>query len=114
MNWYENRALYHNLKSEVSFNSFNDEEMRRLWKPYIIYDNTENNEAVELSEFVKTIMAVTREGEFSSRSGIDVVVEIEVFDGNKNKISMNQTCSKSFQCTYLIHWFPFDTQVSES
>ena len=26
-------------------------------------------------------------------------------------ITMNQTHSKTFHCTYLLHYYPFDTQV---
>ena len=42
---------------------------------------------------------------------MDVVDEIEIFKGSDNKLTMNQTYSKEFHCTYLIQWFPFDTQV---
>ena len=75
-----------------------------------LYKNTDNNEAVTVNDGVKTTIAVTREGGFS-RSDIGMVDEIEIFNGKGNRITMNQTYSKEFQCTYLIHWFPFDTQV---
>ena len=110
LKWYENRAVYHNLKKEVSFNLLSDEEIGRVWTPYLIYANTDNNEAATISDLIKTTMAVTRESTFT-RSGMDVVDEIEIFKGEENKITMNQTYSKEFQCTYLIQWFPFDTQV---
>ena len=110
LEWYENRAEYHNLKQQESFNSFSDEEIGRIWIPYVIYKNTDNNEAVQLADGVKTTISVTMEGDFA-RSGMDVVDEIEIFRGNDNKLTMNQTYSKEFQCTYLIQWFPFDTQV---
>ena len=66
---------------------------------------------VAINEFVKTSIAVTRENGFV-RSGMDVVDEIEIYQGKENRLTMNQTYSKEFKCTYLIHWFPFDTQVS--
>ena len=28
-------------------------------------------------------------------------------------ITLNQTHSKKFHCTYLLHYYPFDTQVSK-
>ena len=31
--------------------------------------------------------------------------------GEENKISLVQTYSKTFHCTYLLHDYPFDTQV---
>ena len=34
-----------------------------------------------------------------------------VLQGAENKISLIQTYSKVFHCTYLLHDYPFDTQV---
>ena len=68
------------------------------------------NEAISIDD-VKSVLYVTREGEFS-RIGQDIVDEAEVFKGAENMITMIQTHSKKFHCTYLLHDFPFDTQVS--
>ena len=48
MKWYEYRVDYHNLKTEQALNSLSDEELRSLWIPYIIFQNTDNDEAVQL------------------------------------------------------------------
>ena len=37
--------------------------------------------------------------------------EVEIFEGRENRITMEQTDSKRFHCTYLLHNYPFDTQV---
>ena len=37
--------------------------------------------------------------------------EVEIFEGRENRITMVQTYSKKFHCTYLLHNYPFDTQV---
>jgi len=37
--------------------------------------------------------------------------QIEIFRGEENMITMTQTHSKKFHCTYLLHYYPFDTQV---
>ena len=110
LGWYEHRALYHNLKDENSYNVLNDDEIQTIWTPYVIYENTDNDEAVTINEMVKTTIFVRREGSFV-RSGMDVVDEIEIYKGKENGLTMIQTYSKEFQCTYLIQWFPFDTQV---
>ena len=109
LKWYENRAIYQNLKREEALNMMSDEELEALWIPYIIFENTDNDEAVSI-EGIKTKVSVSREG-FFIRSGSDVVDEIELFEGNANRITLNQTHSKKFHCTYLLHFFPFDTQV---
>ena len=38
------------------------------------------------------------------------LLQIEIFKGQENMITMNQTHSKKFHCTYLLHYYPFDTQ----
>ena len=53
---------------------------------------------------------ITREGEYT-RAGLEDVDEAEIFEGTEKKISLVQTHSIQFHCTYLLHDFPFDTQV---
>ena len=53
---------------------------------------------------------VNREGDFT-RADIFSVDEVEIFEGRENRITMVQTYSKKFHCTYLLHSYPFDTQV---
>ena len=54
---------------------------------------------------------VNREGDFT-RADIFSVDEVEIFEGRENRITMVQTYSKKFHCTYLLHNYPFDTQVN--
>ena len=49
--------------------------MSMLWVPYIIFKNTDSNEAVTVGGDIRTIVAVTREGDFV-RSGPEVVDEV--------------------------------------
>ena len=110
LEWPEIRVLFHNLKFKSSLNALTDEEILQLWLPYVIYDNTDMKEVVQLEEGTKTTVTVSREGSFK-RSGLEVADEIEVFKGEENKLTMNQTYSKKFQCEYQLHRYPFDTQV---
>ena len=116
LSWYENRAQFYNLKSETSLNALIDGEIENMWLPFVIYDNTDQKEAVRLMEGVKTTVTVSREGGFV-RSGLEVVDEIEIFEGNPesplggNHVEMRQTYSKQFQCEYQLQRYPFDIQV---
>ena len=110
LEWYENRALYYNLKDEITLNALTQNEINKLWTPYVIYQNTDKSEAVRLGGEVDTTITVTREGEFM-RSDMTVADEIEIFLGSENKLTMNQTDSKRFHCTYQLQKYPFDTQV---
>jgi hypothetical protein len=110
LEWYENRALFFNLKDEITLNALTQSEINKLWTPYVIYQNTDKSEAVRLGGDVDTIITVTREGEFT-RSDMSIADEKEIFLGSENKLTMNQTDSKRFHCTYLLQTYPFDTQV---
>ena len=107
--WYENRVEYHNLKVKEALNILSDTELEALWIPYLIFANTDNEDAVTIYD-ARSMVSVTQEGSFF-RSGPEVADEIEIFKGEENRITMNQTHSKKFHCTYLLHYFPFDTQV---
>ena len=111
LEWPEIRALFHNLKFKSSLNALTDDEILQLWLPYVIYDNTDMKEVVQLEDGTKTTVTVSREGGFT-RSGLEVTDEIEIFEGGENKLTMNQTYSKKFQCEYQLHRYPFDIQVT--
>ena len=108
--WKENRVIYQNLKKKTSLNALTNKEMTFLWLPYVIYVNTDMKEAVELWDSIDTTIVVKREGNFT-RSGKEVLDELEIFQGAENWLVMYQTYTKSFQCQYHLHRYPFDTQV---
>ena len=77
---------------------------------YVPQQNTDFNEVVSLDVFDSKVY-VNREGDFT-RADIFSVDEVEIFQGRENRITMVQTYSKKFHCTYLLHNYPFNTQVS--
>ena len=54
--------------------------------------------------------SLTREGNFM-RNGFHEVDEAEIFKGADNRLTMNQTYTKEFQCEYQLQRYPFDTQA---
>ena len=112
LEWKETRATYLNLKSDTSLNTLTDEDINHLWLPLVIYDNTDQKETTRLGAMWEwsTTVTVTREGEFT-RSGMEVVDEVEIFQGGENRLTMYQTYTHEFQCVYQLTRYPFDTQV---
>ena len=108
MNWYDSRLTYHNLKEEQSLNSLSSEEIDKIWIPFVVFANTENQESTKGND--ETQVTVTREGNFTE-SSVDVLEEINIFEGVQNRITFQQVYSKSFRCVYQLHLYPFDTQV---
>ena len=113
LEWKDNRVRYQNLKEETSLNALTQQDIYRLWLPYVVYANTDMQEAVQLEEGLDTAIVVTREGDFT-RSGTEVIDETEIFEGKDNELAMYQTYTKSFQCLYNLQKYPFDTQVRTS
>ena len=112
LEWMESRAVFHNLKEKTSLNSLTEEDIKQLWLPIIIYANTDQKETTRLGAINEwsTSLTVTREGEFV-RSGLEVVDEVEIFKGEENRLTMNQTYTHRFQCYYQLMEYPFDRQV---
>ena len=95
-------------------NSLSPSEIEIIWKPRIIYKNTDNYESTTTGDGnrgIFTTITVLREGNFT-RSSDDIPDEIEFFKGNENTLTMTQTYTKHFHCEYNLKYFPFDTQVT--
>ena len=106
--WYDYRLKYYNLKQSQSLNALALHEVEKLWIPFLVFDNTENNEATRGTS--DTEITLAREGEFV-RSEDHVVEEINIFDGASNRITFEQVYTKTFKCVYKLHIYPFDRQV---
>ena len=116
LQWKENRLTYQNLKTETSLNALTDGDIRTIWLPLIVFDNTDQKEVTRLGENWEwaTRVTVTREGDFTrstSRVYSKEVDEAEMFKGAENRLTMNQTYTWEFQCQYELQRYPFDTQV---
>ena len=112
LKWKENRATYHNLKSTENLNALTQEDIKSLWIPEVIFENTDQKETTRLGVEWEwsTDVLVKREGQFE-RSGNEVLDEIEIFKGEENSLSMVQSYTHEFQCVYQLENYPFDTQV---
>ena len=108
MEWYDDRLTYHNLKVERSANLLTKEEIDKLWIPFVVFGNTENNDATKGDD--DTEVTITREGDFIP-SLPDRIEEINIFTGGDNRITFQQVYSKTFKCEYQLQLYPFDTQV---
>ena len=110
LEWNEIRVKYQNLKSKASLNALTQQEIELLWLPYVVYDNTDMKEAVQLDYGTKTTLVINKEGGHI-RARLYIVDEAQIFEGKDNKMAMHQTYTKSFQCQYHLQKYPFDTQV---
>ena len=108
MSWYDYRLKYHNIKRSKMLNSLSSNEVNKLWIPFVVFSNTENSEFTEGNK--ETEVTISREGDFTE-SSLDIVEEINIFEGSQNRITFQQIYSKTFRCLYELQLYPFDSQV---
>ena len=67
LEWIDYRLTYNNLKTDLYLNALSDVEMRSLWLPLVIYENTDQKETTRLGWTAewKTTVVVEREGQFT-------------------------------------------------
>ena len=92
MSWYDYRLTYHNLKVDRIANSPIFEEVKEVWIPNIIFDNTENNDVMTLDNLAE--VTISREGD-PEPSDISVVDEIDIFKGSENRITFGKGFTKT-------------------
>ena len=109
LQWKETRAVFYNLKKAMSHNNLIQDDIDRLWTPKLIYRNNKDNFNTRQA-LTESTVKIERKGNFT-RSGLDVLDEIEMFSGKDNPIVMTQSYTKEFKCVYNLEAFPFDTQV---
>ena len=117
LKWKENRASYHNLKTKRSLNALRKEDVDQLWLPIVVYENTDQQETTRLGEFGNgewdTRVIVKKEGNGRyAKVRLASLDETLIFSGNENNLVMSQTYTHTFQCSYKLSKYPFDTQVN--
>ena len=110
LQWFEPRAVYHNLRENMTQNPLELEDIQSLWIPKLIYRNNKNNDDT-LTDLWKSQFYVNQKGN-STSSGITNTDEFEIFKGKENPLIMIQSYTKDFKCVYEMSAFPFDTQVA--
>ena len=59
LQWKENRVKFLNLKKNTALNSLTDADMRTIWLPLIVFDNTDQKEVTRLGMDWEWITLVT-------------------------------------------------------
>ena len=87
LQWKDNRVKYQNLKDKTSLNALTDADIRKLWLPFVIYENIDQKESTRLGEYGNgewvTSVSVVKEGTFAPNE-LDELDEAESFEGPEN------------------------------
>ena len=115
LEWKENRATYQNLKDKTTLNALAESDVKKIWTPLVIYENTDDKEVTRLGENWEwsTSVFVKKEGTLSrSKYYEGSLHEVAKFSGPENTLQMQQAYTHKFQCIYQLEKYPFDTQVN--
>ena len=115
LEWRENRVTYHDLKQDEALNTLNATEIRNLWLPLVIYENTDDKESTRLGtewEWVTNVLVERNGTAVLGQLWDGWLHETQLFKGEENILKMSQTYTHKFQCVYKLAEYPFDTQVS--
>ena len=74
------------LKSQTSFNALVPEDIKRLWLPQVVYENTDQKLTTRLGAPMEweTNVEIRKEGQFTM-SGLETVDENYVYKGEDKK-----------------------------
>ena len=98
---------YWKLKLRRCANALSLEEKENIWLPILVFTNTDNNEVT--SGDGDSEVTVTRESEFV-RSESNVVEEINIFNGEANRLTYERIYTKTLRCDFQLQLYPFDSQ----
>ena len=112
LRWIENRATYLNLKRDWSVNALTLSDIKSLWLPKVIYENTDQKESTRLGMLFEweTDVVVERNNN-GTPAGLETLEETELFKGDENNLVMFQTYTHKFHCIFDLKKYPFDTQT---
>ena len=114
LEWKENRATYQNLKDKTPLNALAESDVKQIWTPLVIYENTDDKEITRLGENWEwsTSIFVKKEGTLSRNKYYEGSLhEVAKFYGPENTLQMQQAYTHKFQCIFQLEKYPFDTQV---
>ena len=108
LTWFDPRLRFKNIKEKSNLNKLTKFERDRVWKPVIVFDNTESKQITITDE--RTQATVRRSGNFTL-SDITNNEETYFYEGDANPVTFTRIYDIPFLCTYDMAWYPFDIQI---
>jgi hypothetical protein len=110
LTWYDSRLKFYNLKTDTGLNTLSPSEKEEIWKPILVFENTELKESTVVDEDAS--LTITKAGGFFL-SETDKVENQQTFAGDENSITLTRFYNTRFICNYNMQWYPFDIQVCD-
>jgi hypothetical protein len=105
--WTDSKLKYQNLKMNMD-NKINPEDLKKMWKPWTIFENLKNGDKQASTDRVDTTL-VKPDGEFNVRPLGDFD-NTYIFEGSDNALYYEREIAVEWMCNFEMSWYPFDTQ----
>ena len=106
--WFDHRLTFKNLHENRFLNIPSQSDIRKLWVPFLIFDNTEDNSETVVDK--KARIYVNRLGNYTLSSDNEME-ETAYYKGSENSLRYFRTYYHRFKCKFQLHNYPFDTQT---
>lgn len=110
LEWMDHRLEYHHLQRGGAPNILAESELHNIWIPSLVFANTENREVTRLNPGSEVKVKILGN---ASKSGLDLVDEIDIFKGSENPLIWTERYQQSIKCIFSLEMFPFDIQVTQ-
>ena len=108
MTWVDARLEFYNIKLDETMNVISIDELKKIWLPVIVFDNTERSQrTINDDESFATISRMSK----GVGSDSSISEDIDIYKGSENTISMSRIYNIDFFCDYDMRWYPFDAQT---
>ena len=108
--WYNTHIQFKNLKKNPDDNLLADEDMERMWKPWMTFENIESKEENKVTDKSGKILIVANKLFEYKHSGKTFLHNTRLFSGSENSIHHERQLTTNWICYYQMMWYPFDTQ----
>ena len=118
LEWHDERIVFHNLKNKSSENKIDDSDIRQLWLPRVIYENTDQKESTRQVTFENNQFILISDSNFQCFSfcpglardgnGIQVLLPSGVA---ASKEVFNRLQSFCFSCGYRTQVLAFNFRL---
>ena len=109
MQWYDHRLTFTNLRYEQK-HLISDVISKQIWTPF---DRLVHERALIGKTFLDRMQVYIKAKEPPMNMDKTDAIEDRLFDGSKNIIIARHRARSSYDCTFELRYFPFDTQICQ-
>ena len=108
--WKNPQLTYQNLKRDPENNELSSEDMQKMWRPYFVFDNIEQQDDYNPTDTPDRIMIVPNEEYQYQMDDKSDFRNTRLFKGDENFIHFHYQCTAKWVCDFDMRWYPFDIQ----